>query len=76
MPARIEHARAVRPDACQSRLEFFEFAKGLLQIFVGTKNSNQALHRLLQVAMNFVRKFAVRALKWNEHSPLCFFQLG
>ena len=51
------------------RLQFFEFAERLPQIFLGAEDAHQILHRLLQIAVNGVGTFALGALERREHSP-------
>src|SRR5271167_5200230 len=60
MPAGIEKARAFDAGLCRTRLQFFKLGEGLLQIFLRAENSDEALHDLLQIAVNGIRALGTR----------------
>ena len=75
MPAWIEHARSIRTHPLHACPHFFQFSERFLQIFFGAENSHQALHHFLQVAVDLVSEFALRAFEGRKHFAFRILQL-
>src|ERR1700730_8871920 len=49
------------------RVKLLKLPQSLLKVPLNAEDSHQLLHRLLQIAMNRVGRFAVSILKWRQH---------
>src|SRR5579872_4143452 len=70
MPAGIEKPGALHLHMLGAFLELLEFAQRLNKVSLGSEDSNQLLHGVLQITMNCIWGFAACVLKWRQHLPL------
>ena len=70
MPAGIEQPRAFDAHPFRARLQLVELGERLAQIFVGTENSDQTLHRVLQIVVNRVGILAAGPFKRRQRLAL------
>src|ERR1700732_861694 len=57
-------------------VKLLKLLQSLLKVPFNAEDSHQLLHRLLQIAMNRVGRFAISILKWRQHLAFGLFALS
>src|ERR1700691_82378 len=67
MPAGVEKPGAFHLHMLGAFLELLKFLKRLKEVCFSSEDSNELLHRVLQIMMDCIRRFASGVLKRRQH---------
>src|ERR1700744_3796578 len=70
MPPGIKQPGTLYTDPRLAIFQLIDLYQSLLQVLTSTKDSDQVLHHLLQIAMHCVRVFAIAALEGDKRIAL------